>query len=204
MKFKSMFVFPLLVLFLFALTVCGTKEERVAEEEAPVVEAQKEKVTEMTKEEKMMDKIFFSEEAESYITEVKEKKWKGEHPKMKLADKLIGLKNEVEGDSVAAAERLKDLGAQIMIDEKKIENIKEFMEKNYSDRNFVFEIQKVSVEKVPDEENRYLGEETEENRVDLMAHVEFTFSLVQTSGAKNQSGTGTFESPHRNDCVWDF
>ncbi|MGM0467070.1 MAG: hypothetical protein ACQERH_11640 [Acidobacteriota bacterium] len=202
MRLKTVFVFSLLVLFLFALMVCGTKEEMEAEEEAPVVEAPKEKVIEMTKEEKMMDKMFFSEEAEIYIEEVKEEKWMGKHPKMKLADRLIELKTQFEGNIMDAAGGLERLDAQIMIDEKKIENIKEFIEKNYSDRNFVFEIQKVSVEKVPDEETRYLGEETEENRVDLMAHVEFTFSLVQTPGSKNQSGTGTFGCLHRNDCHW--
>jgi len=208
MRSKTVFVFSLLVLCLFAFTVCGPPEEEKteAEKKEPAVEAQEEEEMGMTKQEEMMAKMVFSEEAESYITEVKEKKWKGEHPKMKLADQLIGLKNELEGDSIAAAERLEDLGAQINLDKEDVkkDSIKSVFSEKYPGRNFVFEIQEVSVKKVPDNEKRYLGEETEENRVDLIAHVKFAFRLVQTSGAKNQSGTGTFESPHRNDCVWDF
>ncbi|HZX11370.1 MAG TPA: hypothetical protein VFG01_10545 [Acidobacteriota bacterium] len=204
MRLKSMFVFSLLVFFLFALTVCGTKEEMVAEEEAPVVEAPAKEEAEMTKEELLMAKMIFSKEAEKYIDEeMKKEKWEI-RPQEKLAACLNKLKADLEKDTGKAGEILKQLGAQMEDDSEVMtsisgEEISKFF-KEYGDRNLVFEIQHVFVNKIS--EKKYAMEVTDENEIDMKAYVIFRLHLIQKEGVTNDTFDGFFACPHRNVCSW--
>lgn len=197
MKLKRAMVYPLLILFLFTLNVNGTLQPTVQEEE-------------------MMEKIKFSNEAEAYVTnKMEEKKWE-KHPREKLAVRLIDIKNELMKKSTEeAGKKLKELGARIESEDIEKEKKTKFypseevprLFKKYSERRFEFEIQHVFVSKIPDTEERYLGEQKPENRIDMVAYVVFKYRLVEKKVGKkitdkNISGTGTFICRHMEICVW--
>ncbi len=200
MKIRIGFIFILVVFCVFSLMVCQSESNVTEGEEAPDATSPAGEQEGMTAEQEMMAKMAFSEEAEDYLMS---RDWEIS-PKDSFVEQIIEVKAKLEENYKEADEMLAQMGAQIEDDNMMMNlisdaGIPEFFGK-YPDRKLSFEIRHVFVDKIP--EKKYIGEEKEENEVDMVAYVIFKYRLLETEEGKNTSGFGSTKCFHRKICYW--
>lgn len=200
MRIRIGFLFILFVFCVFTLTVCKSESNVTEGEEIQSTPSETGAEEVKTPEQEMMAKMTFSEEAEDYLMS---KDWET-NPKDSFAEQLIKAKTKLEENYEEADEMLAQMGAQIEDDSMMMNlisgaDIPEFFGK-YPDRKLSFEIRHVFVDKIP--EKKYIGEEKEENEIDMVAYIIFKYRLLETEEGKNISGFGSAKCFHRKICYW--
>jgi len=200
MKIRNVFILILFVFCVCTLTVCKSESDVTVKEDTEAVEAQAGEEEVMTPENELLAKMAFSEEAEDYLMS---RDWEIS-PKDSFVEQIIEVKAKLEENYKEADEMLAQMGAQIEDDSMMMNlisgaGIPEFLGR-YPDRKLSFEIRHVFVDKIL--EKKYIGDEKEENEVDMVAFITFKYRLVETEEGINTSGFGSFKCYHRNICYW--
>ncbi len=200
MRIRIGFLFILFVFCVFTLTACKSESNVTEGEEIQSTPSETGAEEVKTPEQEMMAKMAFSEEAEDYLMS---RDWEIS-PKDSFVGQIIEVKAKLEENYKEADEMLAQMGAQIEDDSMMMNlvsgaGIPEFFGK-YPDRNLSFEIRHVFVDKIT--EKKYIGEEKEENEVDMVAFIIFKYRLVETDEGINTSGFGSLKCYHRNICRW--
>ena len=200
MKRRIGFIFILFVFCVFTLTVCKSESNVTGGEEIQSAPSETGEEEVKTPEQEMMAKMTFSEEAENYLMS---RDWETS-PRDSIVEQLIEAKTKLEGNYKEADEMLVLMGAQIEDDGMMMNlisgaDIPEFFGK-YPDRKLSFEIRHVFVDKII--EKKYIGEEIEDNEVDMVAYIIFKYRLIEIEEGNNISGFGSLKCYHRKICSW--
>jgi len=200
MRIRIGFVFILFVFCIFTLTACKSESNVTEGEEIQSTPSETGEEEVKTPELEMMAKMTFSEEAEDYLMS---KDWET-NPKDSFVEQIIEVKTKLEENYKEADRMLAQMGAQIEDDSMMMNlisdaDISEFFGK-YPDRKLSFEIRHVFVDKIL--EKKYIGEENEENEIDMVAYIIFKYRLIETEEGKNYTGFGSLKCYHRKICNW--